>query len=115
MRLFGRGRTPKLGESSSHLRDFAQSRTGVEAYIEPPTTLSGVTVVFVARDGEWTRRPAPDARAAHALANSLGVPSYDAAVVGYPRRMREWSSRKAAGERAGRAPDTGAGATGESA
>ncbi|RKS74015.1 hypothetical protein CLV35_2513 [Motilibacter peucedani] len=92
-------RDPVLGESSAHLRDFAASRTGVEAFVEPQTTVTGVTVVFVANDGEWTRRAAPDARAAHALANSLGVPSYDAAVVGYPARMREWSARRAAEER----------------
>lgn len=114
MRLFGtrrsgRLRLPRLGvrsrelgEVSSHLRDFAHSRRGVEAYVEPPTALDGVTVVFVAADGEWTRRPAPDARAAHALANSLGVPSYDASVMGYPSRMREWSARRAAEEKARR-------------
>jgi hypothetical protein len=35
-----------------------------------------------------------DARTAHELANRLGVPSYDAAVVGYPQRMRDWNARK---------------------
>lgn len=101
------GGAPKLGEAASHLADFAQSRRGVEAYVEPPTAVTGVTVVFVAHDGEWTRRAAPDARAVHALANSLGVPSYDAAVVGYPARMRAWSAAKAAEQRAarGRTPD----------
>ena len=89
-----------LGEGSAHLAEFARTRQGVEAFVEPPTALTGVTVVFVARDGEWTRRSAPDAKAVHALANSLGVPSYDAAVVGYPSRMREWSARRAAEQRA---------------
>ena len=35
-------------------------------------------------------------RAAHELANRLGIPSYDAAVVGYPQRMRDWNARKSA-------------------
>ena len=34
-----------------------------------------------------------DARAAHELANKLGIPFYDAAVVGYPQRMRDWNAR----------------------
>ena len=29
---------------------------GVEAYVEPKTTVTDVTVVLVADDGEWTRR-----------------------------------------------------------
>ena len=31
---------------------------------------------------------------AHAFANSNGIPSYDAAVVGYPDRMRAYNRRK---------------------
>ena len=54
--------------------------------------------MFVANTGEWTRRRVRDARTAHELANRLGVPSYDAALVGYPQRMRDWNARaKAAG------------------
>ena len=33
---------------------------------------------------------------AHAWANKLGIPSYDAGLVGYPQRMRDWNARKAA-------------------
>ncbi len=80
----------------THLQAFAGSRTGVEAFVEPPTAVSTTTVVFVASTGEWTRRRIRDARAAHELANKLGVPSYDAAVVGYPQRMRDWNARKSA-------------------
>jgi hypothetical protein len=81
---------------SAHLVEFARERVGVEAFVEPPTAVSTTTVVFVAGTGEWTRRRMRDARAAHELANRLGVPSYDAAVVGYPQRMRDWNSRAAA-------------------
>lgn len=79
---------------AEHLTEFARSHIGVEAFVEPPTAVSATTVVFVANTGEWTRRRMRDARAAHELANRLGVPSYDAAVVGYPKRMRDWNSRR---------------------
>jgi hypothetical protein len=84
------------GADASHLTAFARSHTGVEAFVEPPTAVSATTVVFVASTGEWTRRRVRDARAAHELANSLGVPSYDAVVVGYPQRMRDWNAGRAA-------------------
>jgi hypothetical protein len=77
-----------------HLKSFAAGHTGVEAFVEPPTAVSSTTVVFVANTGEWTRRRVRDARSAHELANKLGIPSYDAAVVGYPQRMRDWNQRK---------------------
>jgi hypothetical protein len=85
------------GADVEHLTSFARSHTGVEAFVEPPTAVSTTTVVFVANTGEWTRRRVRDARAAHELANKLGVPSYDAAVVGYPQRMRDWNARKGTG------------------
>ncbi len=93
-----RGRAGQVRESDSndvaHLKAFAGNHTGVEAFVEPPTAVSTTTVVFVASTGEWTRRRVRDARAAHELANKLGIPSYDAAVVGYPQRMRDWNARK---------------------
>jgi len=79
---------------TEHLAAFARSHTGVEAFVEPPTTVTATTVVLVASTGEWTRRRVRDARAAHDLANRLGIPSYDAAVVGYPQRMRDWNARQ---------------------
>ena len=59
---------------TTHLTAFAQSHTGVEAFVEPPTAVSTTTVVFVASTGEWTRRRVRDARTAHELANRLGCP-----------------------------------------
>jgi len=85
-------------DAVSHLRDFATTRVGVEGFVEPRTAVTDITLVMVARDGEWTRRRVPNARAAHALCNDLQVPSYDAAVVGYPARMRAWSARKRQGD-----------------
>jgi hypothetical protein len=77
----------------AHLEEFARTRTGVEAFVEPRTTVTDTTVVLVASTGEWTRRRVPSPKAAHDWANGLGIPSYDAAVVGYPQRMRDWTAR----------------------
>jgi hypothetical protein len=95
----GRGAARKVdADAVTHLRDFATTRIGVEGFVEPRTVVSDTTLVMVARDGEWTRRRVPNPRAAHALCNDLQVPSYDAALVGYPARMRAWSARKRQGE-----------------
>jgi hypothetical protein len=84
---------------TDHLRDFIGSRRGVEAYLEPRTAVTDTTVVLVAADGEWTRRRIGGLDAATALARKHSIPLYDAATVGYPQRMRDWTARrKAMGE-----------------
>jgi hypothetical protein len=101
MALFRRRRTPgpvgpKEAERAAleHLREFAQTRQGVEAYIEPVTNVTQTTMVLVAVTGEWTRRRVPDPRTARSIAQSLAIPVYDVQLTGYPSRMREWNSRK---------------------
>jgi hypothetical protein len=89
-----------------HLEDFVNSHRGVEAFVEPRTAVTETTVVLVAADGEWTRRRVPDPATLHSWANSLGIPSYDAGVVGYPQRMRDYNARIAA-ERKRRLNDIG--------
>lgn len=76
-----------------HLQEFVKSRRGVEAYVEPVTMATETTVVLIAHDGEWTRRRVDGPGEAHSLAQKWGIPMYDAAVVGYPPRMREWTQR----------------------
>ncbi len=78
----------------AHLAEFARSRRGVEAYVEPETNVTATTVVLVATDGEWTRRAVGTRKAAFELARSLDVPVYDVNLTGYPPRMRQWSSRQ---------------------
>jgi hypothetical protein len=78
---------------TSHLTQFAQSRRGVEAFIEPKTAVTQTTLLLVAFDGEWTRRVVPSPEWARAFAEHLQIPGYDAAVVGYPQRMRDYNSR----------------------
>jgi hypothetical protein len=85
---------------AQHLRDFVLARRGVEGFVEPRTTVSEVTLLLVAHDGEWTRRRVPSVQWAHDFANSLSVPSYDAAVVGVPQRMRDYNSRQKAAKKA---------------
>ena len=81
-----------------HLESWTAARRGVEGFVEPRTAVSDVTLLLVAHDGEWTRRRVPSAKWAHEFCNKHHVPSYDAAVVGIPSRMREWNRRKKAGE-----------------
>ena len=76
------------------LEEFARSRRGVEAYVEPRTAVTEMTVALVAHDGEWTRRRIPDERAARDLGNRLGIPVYDVHATGYPARMREWTRKR---------------------
>lgn len=81
-----------------HLAQFVRTREGVEAYVEPETRSTPMTVVLVAVTGEWTRRRVPGERAARRLAAELGIPVYDVHLTGYPARMRAWSSRRRAGD-----------------
>jgi len=85
-----------------HLTDFTRARTGVEGYLEPATTVTPATLLLVAGDGEWTRRPVPDVRSAERFARDLGVPVFDVNQSGYPSRMREWNARVKAEEAAAR-------------
>jgi hypothetical protein len=81
----------------AHLQEFARTRRGVEGFVEPRTAVSDVTLLLVAFDGEWTRRRVPSVEWAHRFANSHRIPSYDAAVVGYPDRMRAYNRSRGTG------------------
>ena len=72
----------------------ASDRADVEGFVEPRTAVSDVTLLLVAIDGEWTRRRVPSVKWAHDFCNDHRVPSYDAAVVGIPQRMRDYNSRQ---------------------
>lgn len=80
----------------AHLTSFVTSRSGVEAYLEPRTAVTDTTVVLVAGDGEWTRRRVPNPEAAKDFARKHAMPLYEVHIVGYPKRMREWTERKKA-------------------
>lgn len=72
------------------VEEFVSSRVGVEAYVEPATPTAPLSVVLVAADGEWIRKPIPDQAWIQKVSKVARIPVYDAALVGYPRRMREY-------------------------
>jgi hypothetical protein len=89
----GRRSTLDRGPARSdraHLEHFVATRRGVEGYVEPRTAVTESTIVLVAADGEWTRRRIGGPGDARRLSRELAIPVYDAQVVGYPQRMRDW-------------------------
>ncbi|MEX1178618.1 MAG: hypothetical protein WEB09_09170 [Nitriliruptor sp.] len=78
--------------STRELEAFASSRGSVEAYLEPRTAIYSTTLLLVADDGEYLRRPIGDRDQAGELCKKLNLPLYDAARVGYPKRMRDYDS-----------------------
>ncbi|MEU8012779.1 hypothetical protein [Micromonospora parva] len=77
-----------------HLEKFIRSRRGVEAYIEPRTTVTETTVILIADDGEWTRRRIDGPDGARRFAYRMGIPVYDVRLMGYPQRMRDFNERR---------------------
>ena len=92
------GRGEEARAARRHLEDFVRTRVGVEAFVEPPTAVLPPTVLLVASTGEWTRRRVADPSLLRRLADDLRVPVYDARLVGYPQRMRDWNARVKRGE-----------------
>lgn len=93
MRRRGRG-AARVEPDLHYLRQWAAERSGVEAYVEPQTTVTPMTVVLVAADGQWTRRPAGGPAGARRIGKRLGIPVYDVQKVGYPQRMRDHDARR---------------------
>ncbi|GIM97462.1 hypothetical protein Ato02nite_092550 [Paractinoplanes toevensis] len=77
-----------------YLAEFVRTRRGVEAFIEPRTTVTETTVLLVAHDGEWTRRRTESPEIARRWAHGLSVPIYDVRLLGYPQRMRDYNERQ---------------------
>jgi hypothetical protein len=77
-----------------YLQQWVAEHEGVEAFVEPETTVTEVTVVLVAADGEWTRRRTGGDAGAHRLSDRLQIPVYDVQKVGYPQRMRDYDARR---------------------
>ena len=97
-RLSRRGSSRNRGGVDSadrqHLADWTRAHIGVEAFVEPETTVTPVTVVLVASDGEWTRRAVGGDRGARKLGEDLKIPVYDVRKTGYPQRMRDHDARQ---------------------
>src|SRR5438067_11449039 len=88
-----RARAPKVRVPKSDrggVKDFVKTRKGVEAFVEPRTLDHGLSVVLVASDGEWLRFTLPDDSWLRKFGRKHALPIYDAGVMGYPKRMREY-------------------------
>ncbi|MDG4827205.1 hypothetical protein O7635_35620 [Asanoa sp. WMMD1127] len=85
---------PAVQADLDHLAEFVRSRRGVEAFIEPKTTVTETTVMLIAHDGEWTRRRIDGPEGARRFAHKLAIPIYDVRLVGYPQRMRDYNERR---------------------
>ncbi len=82
-----------LDAGERHLDEFFRTRQGVEAFVEQPTSLTRPSLLLIAHDGEWTRRSVASVSVARRFAADRGLPSYDAGVVPYPQRMRDYNDR----------------------
>lgn len=67
---------------------FLDSHRRVEAYIEPKTAMSRLSVVLVDEAGDWRRFELADDRFIRQLASERHFPVFDAARTGYPKRMK---------------------------
>lgn len=92
-RFFSKKNNPALAE----LETFAAERKGIEGYIEPRTSTSPTTLLLVDRDGDHLRAPVREPEDAVAFCERHGFPVYDAQVIGYPRRMRDFERRRRTG------------------
>ena len=92
-RFFAKKNNPALAS----LETFATERKGIEGYIEPRTSTSPTTLLLVDRDGDHLRAPVREPEDAVAFCDRHGFPVYDAQVIGYPRRMRDFERRRRTG------------------
>ena len=92
--FFSKRGNPALGQ----LEVFALERKGVEGYIEPRTATNPTTLLLVDRDGDHLRAPVKEPEDAAAFCARLSIPVYDAQVIGYPKRMKEFDRRKRTGQ-----------------
>jgi hypothetical protein len=75
-------------ERRDEIVGFLDTHAGVEAYVEPKTVMSPKSVVLVDADGEWRRFELREDAYLRRLAAERGVRIFDAALTGYPPRMR---------------------------
>jgi hypothetical protein len=90
--MFSRRANPAL----EHLELFARTHKGVEGYIEPQTATNPTTLLLVDRIGDHVRGAVRDPGDAVAFCERLSLPIYDAGVIGYPQRLKDFGrGRKA--------------------
>jgi hypothetical protein len=78
------------------LRQFAETRQGVEGWIEPQTSVTHTTLLLVAHDGESIRRRVSSPQSGYDFGRKkLKVPVYDSNLVPIAARKRDYDLRKA--------------------
>jgi hypothetical protein len=75
-------------ERRDDILEFLDTHRGVEAYVEPKTVMSPMSVVLVDGVGDWRRFELREDVYLRRLAAERGLPIFDAARTGYPPRMR---------------------------
>ena len=75
-------------EQRAEIIAWLDAHAGVEAYVEPKTVVSPLSVVFVDADGEWRRFELAEDRFLKDVARERRIKVMDATRVGYPPRMR---------------------------
>ncbi len=88
--FFSKKNNPALEQ----LEIFVSSHKGVEGFIEPRTPTSPTSLLLVDRFGEHLRAPVREPADARAFCDRMGIPVYDAPVVGYPKRMKDYEKRR---------------------
>jgi hypothetical protein len=88
--FFSKKGNPALNQ----LEEWARTHKGVEGYVEPRTATSSSSLLLVDRFGEHLRGPVREPEDAIAFCERLDIPVYDAQVIGYPRRMRDFDRRQ---------------------
>ena len=76
-------------ERRDEIVEFLDTHEGVEAYVEPKTVMSPKSVVLVDDVGEWRRFELKEDAYLRRLSAERVLPIFDAALTGYPPRMRK--------------------------
>lgn len=87
--FFAKKNNPALTE----LEEFAATHKGLEGFIEPLTPTSPTSLLLVDRYGEHIRASVREPEDAVAFCERLAIPVYDAKVMGYPQRMKDYDKR----------------------
>ena len=85
----------KKNPDFTKLEEFIREHKGVEGFIEPRTTTQPTTLLLVDRTGVNRRGEVRDPEDATAFCDRMNIPVYDARVVGYPQRMRDYERGRA--------------------
>lgn len=81
---------PAPSEDRDRILAFLDTRTDVEAFVEPRTVMHPLSAVLVAGDGEWVRIELRDDAYLRELSRTRGLVVHDAMRTGYPDRMRRY-------------------------